>query len=141
MTAAHPIDTGAWLEHAWRNRLQPLLLLAVMAGFLALLGWLLWGRDGLFVLISVGVVAVLANPAFSPWLIMRMYGARPLDHAEAPVLWRAVSELTARAGLASRPELFYVPSRMLSMPLLLGPGNNRRLRSPTAFCGSWSWTN
>lgn len=114
MTAAHPIDTDTWLQHAWRNRLQSLLLLAVMAGFLALLGWLLWGRDGLFVLVSVGVVAVLANPAFSPWLIMRMYGARRLDHAEAPVLWRAMSELTARAGLASRPELFYVPSRMLN---------------------------
>ncbi|MET0104437.1 MAG: zinc metalloprotease HtpX [Sedimenticola sp.] len=114
MTPAHPIDTDAWLQHAWRNRLQSLLLLGVMAGFLALLGWLLWGRDGLFVLVTVGVVAVLANPSFSPWLIMRMYGARPLDQAEAPVLWRAMSELTARAGLASAPKLFYVPSRMLN---------------------------
>ncbi|MEW8015003.1 MAG: zinc metalloprotease HtpX [Candidatus Sedimenticola endophacoides] len=114
MTAASPIDTDTWLQHAWRNRMQSLLLLGVMAGFLALLGWLLWGRDGLFVLVSVGVVAVLANPAFSPWLVIRMYGARPLDHAETPVLWRAMSELTARAGLSSRPELFYVPSRMLN---------------------------
>jgi heat shock protein HtpX len=71
MTAVSQIDTGVWLQHAWRNRMQSLLLLAVMAGFLALLGWLLWGRDGLFVLVSVGVVAVLANPAFSPWLVMR----------------------------------------------------------------------
>ena len=114
MTAAYPIDTGVWLQHAWRNRMQSLLSLAVMAGLLAMLGWLLWGRDGLFVLVSVGVVAVLGNPAFSPWLVMRMYGARPLGHDEAPVLWRAMSELTARAGLASRPELFYVPSRMLN---------------------------
>ncbi|MCG8066675.1 MAG: zinc metalloprotease HtpX [Candidatus Thiodiazotropha taylori] len=114
MTATSPIDADTWLQHAWRNRLQSLLLLGVLAGFLALLGWLLWGRDGLFVLVTVGVVAVLANPAFSPWLIMRMYGARPLDHAEAPVLWRAMSELTARAGLATPPELFYVPSRMLN---------------------------
>jgi heat shock protein HtpX len=30
--------------------MQSLLLLAVMAGFLALLGWLLWGRDGLLLL-------------------------------------------------------------------------------------------
>lgn len=45
---------------------------------------------------------------------MRMYGARPLNQEEAPVLWRALSELTARAGLASRPSLFYVPSRMLN---------------------------
>jgi heat shock protein HtpX len=114
MAAANNIDTIVWLQHAWRNRFQSLLLLVVMAGFLALLGWLLWGQDGLFVLISVGVVGVMANPAFSPWLVMRIYGARPLDHDEAPMLRRAVSELTARAGLTSRPELFYVPSRMLN---------------------------
>lgn len=114
MAAAYPIDADAWLQHAWRNRIQSLLLLVVMAGFLALLGWFLWGWDGLFVLVSVGVVAALANPAFSPWLVMRMYGARPLGHDEAPVLWRAISELTARAGLASRPRLYYVPSRMLN---------------------------
>jgi heat shock protein HtpX len=114
MTAAYPIDTGVWLEHAWRNRMQSLLLLAVMAGFLALLGWLLWGRDGLLVLVSVGVVAVLANPAFSPWLVMRMYGARPLSHHEAPLLWQVMLALTARADLTSSPQIFYIPSRMLN---------------------------
>ena len=114
MAAANHIDTIVWLQHAWRNRLQSLLLLVVMAGFLALLGWLLWGVNGLLVLVSVGAAAVLANPAFSPWLVMRMYGARPLDHDQAPVLWRVLSELAARAGLASRPQLFHVPSRMLN---------------------------
>ena len=114
MASENTIDTSVWLQHAWRNRLQSFFLLAVMAGFLALLGWLLWGRDGLFVLVWIGVLAVLANPTFSPWLVMRMYGARRLEYDEAPVLWHAMSELTVRAGLKSRPELFYVPSRMLN---------------------------
>lgn len=114
MAAAYTIDADAWLQHAWRNRIQSLLLLVVMAGFLALLGWFLWGWDGLFVLVPVGMTAALANPAISPWLVMWMYGAMPLGHDEAPVLWRAMSELTARAGLASRPRLYYVPSRMLN---------------------------
>jgi heat shock protein HtpX len=114
MPAVPSIDTDIWLQHAWRNRLQSLFLLAVMAAFLGALGWLLWGRDGLFVLVSVGVVAVLANPAISPWLIMRMYSARPLGRDEAPVLWHALSELAARAELASCPQLLYVPSRMLN---------------------------
>jgi len=43
-----------------------------------------------------------------------MYWARRLEYDEAPVLLRAMSERTARAGLESRPELFYVPSRMLN---------------------------
>lgn len=33
------------------NRLQTLILLTVMALFMALLGWLLWGGSGLVVLI------------------------------------------------------------------------------------------
>jgi len=114
MAAAQQIDDLVWLQHAWRNRLQSLLLLLIMAGFLALLGWLLWGVDGLFVLVSVGVVSVVVNPAISPWLVMRMYGARQLAHHEAPVLCGVLSELSGRAGLASRPGLFYVPSRMLN---------------------------
>lgn len=114
MAAENGIDPIVWLQHAWRNRIQSLLLLVVMAGFLALLGWLLWGVDGLFVLVSVGLVAILFNPAFSPWLVMRSYGARRVEHQEAPALWAAVSRLASRAGLEKRPELYYVPSRMLN---------------------------
>ncbi|HET7688422.1 MAG TPA: zinc metalloprotease HtpX [Candidatus Macondimonas sp.] len=114
MAVAHPIDDDIWLQHAWQNRLQSLLLLAVMAGFLGLSGWLLWGRDGLLVLVSVGAVSVLANPSLSPRLVMRMYGARPITQSEAPVLWQALLALSARADLASTPRLYYIPSRMLN---------------------------
>ena len=114
MAAANDIDTIVLLRHAWRNRIHSLLLLSVMAGFLALLGWLLWGMHGLFILVSVGVLAVLANPALSPWLVMRMYGARPVDRYAAPELWGVMSQLAARAGLEVPPAIFYVPSRMLN---------------------------
>lgn len=114
MAVAHPIDDNIWLQHAWQNRLQSLLLMAVMAGFLGLSGWLLWGRDGLLVLVSVGAVSVLANPSLSPRLVMRMYGARPITQSEAPVLWQALLALSARADLASTPRLYYIPSRMLN---------------------------
>jgi len=112
--AGNEIDTIVWRQHAWLNRIQSVLLLLTMAGFLGLLGWLLWGADGLFVLVCVGVGAILANPAFSPRLVMRMYGARPLSPDEAPVIWCAVEELSRRAGLESRPQLYYVPSSMLN---------------------------
>jgi len=108
------VDPFVWLHHAWRNRIHSLVLLFVMAGFLALLGWLLWGRDGLFALVAVGLVAILFNPVFSPWLVMRMYGARPVHYREAPELWKVLSQLAESAGLQSRPQLFYVSSRMLN---------------------------
>jgi heat shock protein HtpX len=114
MAAQSGIDSMVWLQHAWRNRVQSLVLLMVMGGFLALLGWLLWGADGILLLIIVGFVGTLFNPSFSPWLVMRMYGARPIEPQQAPTLWSALSWLTARAGLPSRPDLYYVPSVMLN---------------------------
>ncbi len=114
MSPPGAFDGGIWRRRAWRNRLQSLLLLTAMAGFLAMLGWLLWGAQGLVALLSAGAVAVIANPMLSPWLVMRMYGARPLGRHQAPALWQMVSELAERAGLPARPRLFYVPSGMLN---------------------------
>ena len=111
---ARGIDRETWLQHAWRNRLQSLLLLAGMAGFLALLGWVLWGSDGILMLLMVGVVAVLFNPAVSPRLVMRLYGASAIDPRQLPDLWAVLSELARRAGLPATPDLYYVPSRMLN---------------------------
>ncbi|MET0067107.1 MAG: zinc metalloprotease HtpX [Candidatus Thiodiazotropha sp.] len=107
-------DPVLWMQHAWRNRLQSLLLLSLMAGYLGLLGWLLWGPQGLMILLGVGLFGMLFHPTLSPWLIMRMYGARPIQPDEAPVVHQLVGDLAARAGLETRPTLYYVPSRMLN---------------------------
>lgn len=114
MRSSHTLDTSVWLEHAWRNRLQSLLLLAVMAGFVMLLGQLLWGPEGMWMLLWVGMIGVLFSPSFSPWLIMRLYGASRLTPEQAPALWRLVATLGERAGLANQPELYYLPSQMLN---------------------------
>lgn len=107
------IDSNIWLEHAWRNRIQSLVLLAVMGSFLALLGWLLWGSQGIWILIIVGVFGVLFNPSVSPRLVMRLYGAKPITPQQAPVLWRTVNELSQRAEVPA-PVLYYLPSRVLN---------------------------
>lgn len=108
------IDTDTWHRHAARNRLQSLVLLVAMGGFLALLGWLLWGGQGLVLLLVMGVVAVLFNPRISPRLIMRLYGATRVQPDQAPTLSAAVDRLADRAGLAVPPALYYIPSRLLN---------------------------
>lgn len=108
------LNERAWHQHALTNRLQSLLLLLLMGGFLALVGWLLWGRDGVALLVTLGVVLLLVNPGATPWLIMRMYGALQLSPQQAPVLHSALQELSARAGLAHIPRLFYIPSRSVN---------------------------
>lgn len=114
MSPDSPIDTLTWIRHALLNRVQSVLLLAVMAGFLALLGWLLWGRDGIYTLLFSGALLLLMNPVITPQLVMRMYRAQPLAEAEAPTLHQAVRELAQRAGLPHTPALYYVPSSMIN---------------------------
>jgi len=108
------VNPEIWRQHALANRLQSLLLLAVMGGFLALLGWLLWGGDGIVLLLLLGAVLLLLNPVVAPQLIMRMYRATPLTPAQAPALNSALAELARRAGLAAVPALYYIPSSILT---------------------------
>lgn len=103
-----------WLQHAWRNRAQSVLLLFAMGAFLALLGWLVWGSDGILMLVAVGVFGVAMNPGVSPWWVMRLYGARPISPQQAPRLWSLIGRLAAEAELQNTPKLYYVPSSMLN---------------------------
>ncbi len=103
-----------WQQHALLNRLQTLVLLAIMVGFLGLLGWLLWGQVGFLVLLLSGLLLALFNPSVSPRLIMRLYRAEPLSVSQAPHLYAMLDELTQRCGLPTRPTLYYIPSDMVN---------------------------
>jgi heat shock protein HtpX len=108
------LNPEVWRRHALVNRLQSALLLATMAAFLALLGWLLWGRDGVVMLLGVGAMALLFKPVFSPAFIMRLYGAWQVPAGRAPELHAALNELARRADLPAVPSLYYLPSSMLN---------------------------
>lgn len=114
MTPSGTIPASTWSRHTLLNRAQTTLLLGVMAAFLALLGWLLWGAQGIYILLISGGLLVLINPVVSPQLVMRMYDARPLTEQEIPALHQAVRELARRAGLTRPPTLYYVPSSMVN---------------------------
>ncbi|VAX14553.1 peptidase, M48 family [hydrothermal vent metagenome] len=103
-----------WYRHAFANRIQSFLLLLAMSGFLALLGAILWGSDGVIALLFMGLMLVLFNPVITPQLIMRMYRARPLARAQAPALHAALGQLAQRAELPVTPVLYYVPSSMVN---------------------------
>ena len=89
----------------------------LLAGFGALLAAVLWpefGRGAIFIglLAAAGIVA-LASRA-SPGTIMRIYGARPYQAGDLAQFDRITSELARRAGLRRAPQLYVVPSMLLS---------------------------
>ncbi len=108
------MNGDTWQRHALLNRLQTFVLLAIMVGFLALLGWLLWGQAGLLILLISGLLLTLFNPSVSPRLVMRLYRAEPLTVSQAPHLYEMLDELTRRCGLPTRPTLYYLPSEMVN---------------------------
>lgn len=81
------------------NTLRTGLLLAVMTGLFVAVGALVGGSQG--VLIAFGMA--LAMNAFAYWnsdkVLLRMYGARQVDAASAPELFRMVERLAQNAAI------------------------------------------
>lgn len=81
------------------NTLRTGLLLAVMTGLFVAVGALIGGAQG--VLIAFGIA--LAMNLFAYWnsdkVLLRMYGARQIDAASAPDLFRMVERLSQNAGI------------------------------------------
>lgn len=103
-----------WRHHRLRNWLQTLLLVLFLLGILALAGQLLFGTTGLWLALGAGALALLLEPAAAARLTLSLYRAQSLTAAEAPQLWALNQELARRAGLATTPRLYRVPSRMVN---------------------------
>jgi heat shock protein HtpX len=108
------IDPVRFSSHRGLNRLQTLLLLALMTGYAALVSWLLWGGDGLWFVLVWGAVLVFFSPQFSARWVLRMYKARPIPTDQAPQYHQALQVLATRANLPAPPSLWWVPSPMVN---------------------------
>lgn len=83
----------------WKNKLKTLLLLALLTGLLLFIGNLLGGQSGLTIAL---VMALLMNGIayfFSDKIVLRMYGAKPLNAHEHPEIVAMVEELRSGMGL------------------------------------------
>lgn len=95
------------LAHTWLLAAGSVALLLGCAVLIAGPVGLVWaGIGGLFSLFVAWNV--------SPKMVLRLYAARPLPAHVFPEGHQIVLELSARAGLARPPQLWYVPSRMLN---------------------------
>lgn len=75
-----------------------ILLAGLTALFLAV-GYMIGGESGMLIALLVAI----ATNAFAYWnsdkMVLRMYGAQPVDARSAPELWGLIEQLTHRAGL------------------------------------------
>ena len=107
------LDAETLSAHKQRNLVHSVLLLAGLGVVLAVAMFLIWGLIGVAAaMVAVGLV-VLLGPRVPPRAIMRVYRARhyPRDHSQ---LSQLVDELSRRAELPNRPELYVIPSSTLN---------------------------
>src|SRR5262245_35168362 len=85
------------------------LLLALLTAMLVLIGGAIGGQQGML----VAFVLALAMNFFSYWfsdrIVLAMYGAKPIDEAQAPRLYAMVRRLATRAGIPM-PRVYMIPS-------------------------------
>jgi heat shock protein HtpX len=89
----------------------------LLAGFGALLAAVLWpefGRGAIVIAILAGAGIVALATRASPGTIMRIYGARPYQAGDLAQFDQITSVLAHRAGLRRAPQLYVVPSMLLS---------------------------
>lgn len=107
------LDAQTQSEHRKRNMIHSALLIIGIAFVLALAASLMFGLIGIaMAFLAVGVLTIVA-PRLPPETVMRMYRAKKLDAPASP-LSRIVDELTARAELPARPDLYVIPSATLN---------------------------
>lgn len=89
--------------------LRTILLLALLTGLFLVIGALVAGRQGMI----IAFFAALAMNLFAYWnsdrMVLRMYGARPVDEASAPQLYALVRDLAQRAGIPM-PKVYMIES-------------------------------
>jgi|SRR5208282_4492146 len=87
--------------------LKTTFLLGVMTGLLMVIGGLLGGRNGIAIAFVVAAVMNFVSYWFSDKIVLKAYGAKPLDASNAPELYSIVNELAQSAGIPM-PRLYLI---------------------------------
>ncbi len=91
------------------NIFKTAMLLAVLTAMLVLIGGAFGGRQGMLMAFVLALLMNLGSYWFSDKIVLAMYGAQPIDEAQAPGLYAIVRRLTTRAGLPM-PRVYLIPT-------------------------------
>ncbi len=97
-----------------RNRTNTIVLLSLMAGLPAFLGWIVSGAAGVLAVSAAIAAGIIFSPRIPSKVIMRLYGCRPVSEATHPGLYSLARTIAARAGLKQAPQLHISPRRHLN---------------------------
>jgi heat shock protein HtpX len=91
------------------SMLKTTALLAILTGLIMLIGGVLGGRGGVEIAFIIALAMNFVSYWFSDKLVLKAYGAQPLDDANAPELYSIVHELAQEARIPM-PRLYLIDS-------------------------------
>src|SRR5216684_4678199 len=91
------------------SMLKTTLLLGAMTGLIMLIGGVIGGHGGLAIAFIIAIAMNFFSYWFSDKMVLRAYGAQPLEPANAPELYGIVNELATSAGIPT-PKLYLIDS-------------------------------
>jgi heat shock protein HtpX len=95
------------------NTVKTAVLMVGLTLLLVFVGGALWGRNGMLIFFVIAMVMNLINYWFSDKIVLRMYGAREVTEADAPMLYSITRELANR-GQMPMPRVYVIPSDSLN---------------------------
>ena len=108
------------------NTTKTLVLMVALTVLLVLIGGALGGRQGMIFAFIFSMGMNLFSYWFSDKIVLRMYGAREVTEAEAPVLYGVTHDLALRMNMpmprVSRPTSLIPRSTRCSMVRPFGAG-------------------
>ncbi len=113
------------------NYFRTALLLAGMTALFLVVGYVLGGQAGMVIAFGVAVAMNLFTYCNSDKMVLRMYGARPVDARTAPEFHAIIERLAARAGLPM-PKVYLIDSEQ---PNAFATGRNPENAAVAATTG------
>jgi heat shock protein HtpX len=91
------------------NTTKTILLMVGLTVLLVLAGGALYGRQGTIFFFMVSLLINAVSYWFSDKIVLKMYGARQVTEAEAPLLYSVTQELAVRMN-TPMPKVYIIPS-------------------------------
>lgn len=91
------------------NLFKTAVLLAALTSLVVLIGQAIGGQQGMLIAFVLAIVMNFGSYWFSDRIVLAMYGAQPIEEAQAPGLYRMVRRLTTKAGIPM-PRVYLIPN-------------------------------
>ena len=91
------------------NLFKTAVLLAALTSLVVLIGQAIGGQQGMLIAFVLAIVMNFGSYWFSDRIVLAMYGAQPIEEAQAPGLYRMVRRLTTQAGIPM-PRVYLIPN-------------------------------